>query len=427
MHKKTPSKSASNQVLRNLVWLRVISIIAQLAAVLLVYFVIKMQIPLIPLLGIIGVLILWNIFSFWRLNSQFPVTESEITLSLSVDAIALAALLYFTGGSTNPFVSLFFVPVVLSAAFLGIFHVSWIVILCASLYSLLMKHYIYLPHIGDRFGGDFNLHIFGMWATFILSAIIAAVFVYSLARAGRKRDMQLVNAQQRLIRNEHILFVGTTAAGAAHEMNTPLNTITMLAEEIQNELVDNPQTKLDVQEILAQVELCNKQLLKLQSAATLARGDRENTQPLSQILHRLILKWGALRSEIKLVTNVDIDDIFEVYENHNLSLALTNLLDNAADASVEAGKNEIKISAMVENDDLNILIKDYGQGLNPEQIQMAGKVTFSTKDKGLGLGLMLSHATIENLNGKLTVDINNNGMLTNITIPLSSLTDSLIR
>ncbi|RTZ60344.1 MAG: hypothetical protein DSZ32_03835 [Gammaproteobacteria bacterium] len=184
---------ARRRVLAGLFWLRNVAIAAQLVVVLLVVFVLKIQLYLAPVLVIIAALWAWNLLVGWRLGREFAVGAGEIAWNLAVDMIALAALLYWTGGSTNPFVSLFLVPVALAAAFLPVRHVVMTVILAAVLYTTLLWRYVPLAPVGSRFGGDFNLHIWGMWASFILSAIIAAVFVYQLASAGRRRERELAD------------------------------------------------------------------------------------------------------------------------------------------------------------------------------------------------------------------------------------------
>ena len=414
---------ASREVMKRLSWLRWLAILLQLVAIMLAFSLLPMNISAMPLLVIVAFLALFNLIVWLRLKRTFRVTDLEIMLHLVIDSIALTALLYFAGGSTNPFVSLLLVPVVLAAAYLRGIHVFWVLVACALLYTFLMTNFLPLPPVGERFGGDFMVHIYGMWGTFILSALVGAILVYSLSRTGRERDRQLAEMQQRLLRNEHIVSVGAMAAGTAHELNTPLSTIAMLAEEIELQAQADEQMREDAREIGLQIDHCKERLQRLQQAAEMARGNGGKQMPLDEALMSIIRAWSALRSEIELTKAIQPGEAPMIYEKHALSLILMNLLNNAADASLENGSSRIGISGRTDNDDLHIIIEDDGKGLSEEQRALAGKASFSTKEEGLGLGLILSNATLEQLRGELRMERRpEGGTATHVRIPLDSLT-----
>jgi two-component system sensor histidine kinase RegB len=409
--------------MKRLSWLRWLAIILQIIAIVLAFSLLPMNIAATPLLVIVAFLAFFNLIVWLRLKRAFRVTDLEIMLHLVIDSMALTALLYFAGGSTNPFVSLLLVPVVLAAAYLRGIYVFWVLLSCALLYTFLMTNFLPLPPVGERFGGDFMVHIYGMWGTFILSALVGAILVYSLSRTGRERDRQLAEMQQRVLRNEHIVSVGAMAAGTAHELNTPLSTIAMLAEEIELQAQADKQICEDAREIGLQIDHCKERLQRLQQAAEMARGNGGKQMPLDDALLSIIRAWSALRSEIELTKSFQLGEAPMIYEKHALSLILMNLLNNAADASLENGSSRISISGRTDGDDLFIIIEDYGKGLSEEQGALAGKVSFSTKEAGLGLGLILSNATLEQLRGELRLErMPNGGTATHVRIPLDSLT-----
>ena len=414
---------ASREVMKRLSWLRWLAILLQLVAIVLAFSLLPMNISTTPLLVIVASLALFNLMVWLRLKRSFPVTDLEIMLHLVIDSIALTALLYFAGGSTNPFVSLLLVPVVLAAAYLRGIHVFWVLVACALLYTFLMTNFLPLPPVGERFGGDFMVHVYGMWGTFILSALVGAILVYSLSRTGRERDRQLAEMQQRLLRNEHIVSVGAMAAGTAHELNTPLSTIALLAEEIELQADGDEQLREDAREIGLQIDHCKERLQRLQQAAEIARGNGGKQMPLDDALMSIVRAWSALRSEIELSKSFRFDDAPMIYEKHALSLILMNLLNNAADASLENSSSRISISARSDSKELHIVIEDQGSGLSEEQRALAGKASFSTKEQGLGLGLILSNATLEQLRGELRMErLTAGGTATHVHIPLASLT-----
>ena len=166
--------------LERLFTLRNVTILAQLAVIALVVWVLEYKINFFPFLFVSGVLVVVNLLIHWRIKQDWAISAGEIALNLLIDILALAVLLYFAGGSTNPLVSLFIIPVALSAVFLPITYIVGVVSLTLLLYTLLMEWYIPLPSIGSRFGGDFNLHVIGMYGNFLLSAIIIAFLYLSL-------------------------------------------------------------------------------------------------------------------------------------------------------------------------------------------------------------------------------------------------------
>lgn len=403
---------ARKRVLSGLFWLRNLAVVTQLVVVLLVVYVLNISLYLMPLLMTVAALWVWNLLVGWRLGRDFPVSSAEIAWNLAIDMLALAALLYWSGGSTNPFVSLYLVPVALSAAFLPVRYVVMTVLLAAGLYTMLLWQYVPLAPVGSRFGGDFNLHIWGMWASFILSAIIAAIFVYQLARTGRQRERELAEARETLMRNEHIVSAGALAAGAAHEINTPLSTIGLLAQELLDLSGDPDQVKEDVAEIVAQVKHCKTRLQQLQHSAESA------TEMTGEELRQAFENWAALRSDVAVKMDLFLDGMPSANNLDGLSMALTNLLDNAADASLERGRAEVDVSARYEAGELVVEIDDFGQGLSAEQLKKAGRTSFSSKEKGLGLGLVLSHATLERIGGKLSMmNRAGGGMRTRVVLP----------
>ncbi len=386
---------AHRRVLEGLFWLRNVAVASQLAVLLLVVAGLKIQLQALPILLVIAALWGWNLLLGYRLNRSWPVTAAEIAANLVVDMLALAALLYWSGGSTNPFVSLFLVPVALAAAFLPVRWIVLTLLLAAGLYTLLLWHYVPLAPVGSRFGGDFNLHVWGMWASFILSAVIAAVFVHRLALAGQRRERELAELRERLMRDEHIVSAGALAAGVAHEMNTPLATIGLLAQELAEAPDDAAQVAADADEILRQVAHCKSRLKRLQRRADGHGGSRELAVALEE--------WAALRSDVAVRFDLALDAMPPFAAADDLAMALVNLLDNAADASLEGDRPEVAVTARYAASELRVAIDDHGRGLSPEQLQRAGRVAFSSKEEGLGLGLVLSHATLERIGGSLTM------------------------
>ncbi len=405
---------ARRRVLEGLFWLRNVAVVAQLAVLVLVVVVFEIQLQTLPFVVIIGALWVWNLILGWRLGRPTRVMALEISANLWIDMLALTALLYWSGGSTNPFVSLYLLPVALAAAFLPVRYIVLTLLLASALYTWLLWYYVPLAPVGSRFGGDFNLHVWGMWASFILSAAIAAVFVHQLARAGQRRETELAEAREKLMRNEHIVSAGALAAGVAHEMNTPLATIGLLAQEMRELAAERAQVEADADEILRQVAHCQTRLQRLQHKAGGASEELGG-----QALQETLQDWAALRPDVAVEFDLQLDDMPAYAEMERFSMALVNLLDNAADASLDQGETSVRVQARYRADELIVDIDDQGKGLSAEQMKRAGRVAFSSKAQGLGLGLVLSHATLERIGGSLTMmNLEGGGMRTRVVVPV---------
>jgi len=419
--------------LRRLVALRGIAIAAQSATLALTYLILDMQLPWLPLLATVAALAMLNLLTWWRLHSNRPVINTELFAQLCADVLALAALLYFSGGSTNPFISLFLLPLVIAAATLPRGYTWSMAALTTMCYTLLMKYYVPLPlphamagnlsgdmasmqGMGRDMGGIsqdniFNLHVFGMWLGFVLSAAIIAWFVVKMAQAVRERDKSLAKVREETLRNERILALGTLAAGAAHELGTPLSTMAVVIGELGYE-ENLPAEWQDSLALLdGQVRNCRRILDKMLDNTQAASG-----QPLDQFLAETLGEWRLLRPAAECQYYAEDCHQAELLTfDSALRSALLNLLNNAADASPE----RIEVTARCDKLELTLTINDHGPGLTPEAATRAGSAFFTTKQQGRGLGLFLANATLERMGGKVRLfNREGGGATTEVTLPL---------
>ena len=175
-------------ILRLLFWLRAFAIVAQCAAVWVAQYVLAAPLPIRPIVITVGALALWNVLGYRDLYSDRRVQHREIALHLIVDVAAFTSMIYFTGGYTNPFVSLYLLPISLAAASLPAVYAWSIGALCGVCYSLVWRWHVPLPPVNERFGSDFDLHVAGMWVNFLIAATLIVFFVGRTARVLRQRD-----------------------------------------------------------------------------------------------------------------------------------------------------------------------------------------------------------------------------------------------
>ncbi len=418
--------------LRRLVALRGIAIAAQCAVLALAWTVLELQLPWLPLFATVAALLVLDLLTWLRLSSNRPVSNTELFAQLSADVLALAVLIYFGGGSTNPFISLFLLPLVIAAATLPRGYTWGMAALTTLCYTLLMKYYVPLPQTvagdmaempGMQHGARgmphviafqdniFNLHVIGMWLGFVLSAGIIAFFVVRMAQAVRERDESLARAREETLRNERIVALGTLAAGAAHEMGTPLSTMAVVIGELGHEANLPAEWRESLELLDGQVRNCRRILDKMLD-------DTQNAprQGLGQFLAETLEEWRLLRPETAChYQAAGCERAGLATFDPALRAALLNLLNNAADAS----PTQIEVSARCEAQELILTINDHGPGLTPEAAARAGSAFFTTKREGRGLGLFLANATLERLGGRVRLfNREGGGATTEVMLPI---------
>jgi two-component system sensor histidine kinase RegB len=426
--------------LQRLVVLRAIAIVAQFTMLALVRYFLEISLSWLPMLTCITLLAVFNLLSWLRLRTEYLVTNMEIFAQLCVDVFALSLLLYYAGGSTNPFVSLYLLPLVIAAATLPQRYTWAMAIFTTACYTFLMKYYLPLPgshSMGE--GGDmpagmaghdhmlmqhampqddaFDMHVIGMWLGFVVSAVVVAYFVVKMASAVRERDEKLARAREETLRNERIVALGMQAASAAHEMGTPLSTLSIVIGELRHETDALPEWRESLTLLDGQVRNCKRILDKLLANA------QDATPEISQSLEQFIIdtldEWQLLRPTVHhRYHSSGIDPAPQMRIDPSLRAALLNLLNNAADVSPD----EIDIHVRWNEEYFNLEIHDHGHGLTPEAAAKAGSAFFTTKKEGRGLGLFLANATIEQMGGKVSLfNRESGGATTEVILPLGEM------
>ena len=376
----------------------------------------------LPVTAVVSVVIamgVLNIATWWRLGRPRAVEHIEYLLHLLADITGLTLLFYFSGGSTNPFITYYLVPVTIAAATLPWRH-AWACAGCAMAgYSFLMFYYHPIPQLG-HINSDvmLNLHVLGMWLNFGLSAGLVTFFIYKMAYALRSRDKALSRTREAALRNEQVLAVATQAAGTAHELGTPLSTMAILLKEMQEEAPDDGTLHQDIRLLRQQVDICKSRLQHLVTSSDRQRMAEPEILDAQEWLTGVVQRWLVLRP--------DVSHQFDITEKRGrpwlavdttLDQALMNLLNNAADANPE----HIAIRLDWQEESVVIDIRDHGPGIAMSIADQLGDTFISTKSKGMGIGLFLTHATINRFGGGVSLyNHPEGGTLTEVTLPRSS-------
>lgn len=406
--------------LRRLVALRYIVIAGQALALFGASRVSDWAIQVVPVALTLVVFALVNLLTHIRLRHTPTVTNPELFGQLLVDVAALTAVLYFTGGSANPFVSLYLLPLIVAATLLPPAFTWSMAALTAACYTALM--FFNMPLTPHHAGADniFGMHILGMWFTFVLSAGLIAHFAVRMARSLRERDRLLAAAREESLRNERIVALGTLAAGAAHELGTPLNTMALVAEELASCCAEDPAAAGGISELSLQIANCKRIITELLASAGRARSETGSVRPVTAFFEDITAKWRLLRpsADLQLRWAGDLSQA-RILAEPTLSQAIVNLLNNAADVSAR----ECAVELLVRRDLNTVVIEicDRGPGLTPDAMRSAGQLFFTTKSPahGLGLGLFLANATIDRFGGTMRLcNRDGGGACTRVVLPL---------
>ncbi len=408
---------ANHANLWRLFFLRVIAMSGYVAAVVIAILHYQIQVPYFSSVGIIGTLTLFNGWTWWFIRSKRAATPTLLFIQLLVDVSALTALLYLTGGASNPFTGLYLLPITISATILTARH-TWILaattIVC---YSLLIRfHYpLIIPH-RHHDASVIGLHIFGMWLGFIVSATLVAYFVVGMGNALRRHQQQLARAREKALRDERLLELGTQAAATAHEFGTPLATISLLVDELSEPTLSETEKQAQLKTLKQQVNRCKEALANLSAAAGNLPASAGHPQPVHLFLNDWLQQCHHRHPQAHIT--IDLPEATSspaILADRTLQQALDNILDNA----VQVSPGEIEIVANWDNHLLNLEIHDRGPGLDADIRQQLGLTPVEPQQQGMGIGLFLSHAIIERFGGKFTLfERKTHGVTACITIPL---------
>jgi two-component system sensor histidine kinase RegB len=354
-------------------------------------------IPTLSILG--GALLLYTLYRLRQLPERPSVGERAVLAEIAVDLASLTAALYLTGGASNPLVSLLLVPVTVATATLRP-TLSWSVAGTAAVcYTLLM--FVHRPFVmAHHNAGAFELHVWGMWYGFLLSATLVALFVSRIGETLRSHDQALARATEEALRHQQWLALGTLAAGTAHELGTPLSTMAVLSADLAEEFADEPELADRLGVLRSQVARCKGILARMAMDAGALGADAGRAIAIDDYLAKLIEDWRALRPEARVDAQWEgTRPAPRVVADRALTQAINNILNNAADASPQA----VQLEAEWSSTRLRIAVMDEGDGLAPSVRDRIGQPWVSGKldQGGMGLGLFLARTVLERFGGQI--------------------------
>jgi two-component system sensor histidine kinase RegB len=388
--------------LDTLVRLRWLAVIGQTTAVLVVYWGLDFELPIWACLSVIALAAWLNV----ALRLRFPLMQrlepERAAWLLAFDTAELAVLLFLTGGLQNPFALLFLGPVLISATALPArmtLMLGGFAIACA---TLLIFQHAPLPWDSDPPLELPAVYVTGMWLSILLAIAFIGLHAWQITEDARQLADALAATELVLAREQHLSQLDGLAAAAAHELGTPLATITLIAKELELAIKPNSEHAEDVRLLNEQARRCRAILGKL---TELSSGDPFDRMTLSTVIEEVV----APHRNFGVAINVALaaSDLAEPVAGRNPAIlyGLGNLLENAVDFAHE----RVEVAAAWSGHDVNVTILDDGPGFAPEIMDRIGEPYVTTQRRkrqsvdqegsdlasGLGLGFFIAKTLLE--------------------------------
>ena len=407
--------------LQQLIQLRWIAVVGQVATILVVQYGLGIALPLQPMFAVLAALVLFNLASHLWCRRHTRVSHAALLVGLLVDVASLTVQLYLSGGIANPFVFLFLLQVVIGTVLLrspG----SWVIAAAAALCVVgLAAVPAPLKLAVEPARGLADHYVQGLLVCFLLIAGLLVVFITRIGGILRERDARLAELRQRAVEEEHIVRMGLLASGAAHELGTPLSTLAVILGDWQHDkrLTSNAALKEDIAEMQTQVQRCKSIVSGILLSAGETRGEASVQTTVRTFVDALAEEWRSTRTIPQFDYDNDFGTDTPMVSDTTLKQMVFNVLDNARDAS----PGWVRLAVTRNEDALCMTVTDAGPGFAPDMLSKLGTPYQSSKNRpGGGLGLYLVLNVARTLGG--SVEARNRpegGAQVTIELPLASI------
>jgi two-component system, sensor histidine kinase RegB len=418
----TAESAAGHKNMLQLIQLRWLAVIGQITTISVVTLGFGIRLPLPQMLAVLACLVAFNIGSQLRWHERQVVSNRELFFALLVDVASLTAQLYFSGGTTNPFAFLYLLQVILSAILLEAWS-TWTIVAvtgtCLAGLALLSKP-LAIPL--DHEHGLLSLYLQGTLICFVLNASLLVFFITRINRNVRAADAQLAHLRQRAAEEEHIVRMGLLASGAAHELGTPMATMSVILGDWKHmpQFAGHPEMLEEIEEMETQLKRCKKIVSSILLSAGETRSESSSKTTINNFLNDLVREWEGSRPIASFEYHNAIEQDIPVVFDTALKQMIFNVLDNA----LEASPDWLRFDVMREAETLRLTVTDAGPGFMPAMLAHLGKPYQSSKGRpGGGLGLFLVVNVARTLGG--TVAAHNRpegGAVVQLNLPLAAIT-----
>ena len=399
-------------------WLAFLGLMLVLAAAILVF---RFEFPGAAVTAVLLLIPISNLAAQSQAARVLPETALVGTL-LAIDTVVLTVILHHAGGPTNPFTNIYLLYVVLAAVMLSpawAWSITAITSLCFALLFVAAPPAVGMHDHGSHHG--FSLHLHGMFFAYVIVATLVSYFLNKIVGELRKKERKLERLENVTSNQQRLASLATITASAAHEFGTPLATIAVVTRELERNITKkcpDPGLLEDLALLKTETMRC-KQILADLSEKT---GDLMGEAPQSVSVGELITDAvEALRVGERIQPIGALDIVLPSVPRKAIAIALKALLKNA----VEASASPVEVEVAQSNQDIQILVRDRGPGIDADTLERVGEPFFSTKtnEHGTGLGVYLSRLTVEQLGGNLDITSElGKGTCATLTLPTNSST-----
>ncbi|MBS7586122.1 ATP-binding protein [Ancylobacter defluvii] len=412
--------TANRENLFLLTQLRWLAVAGQVVTILIVRFGLGIELPLQEMGMVLACLVALNLATLVYHERRTAISDTELLLELLLDAAALTMQLYLAGGASNPFVSLYLLQVALGAVLLPSWS-AWVLAgVVLSGFVLLMRKFRPLPLSEELHGDLFTLHIGGTFICFVLATLLLVAFITRIGRNLRDSDARLASLNRQQAEEGHIVRMGLLASGAAHELGTPLATVSVILSDWRRMqlLRDRPDLAEDIAEMQRQLDRCKAIVSGILMSSGEARGEGTLRTTAAAFFDGMMSEWQARRSPHALDYRRELVDDEEIISDIALKQIVFNLLDNA----VEASPDWVGVSVRRHDDVIVLEVRDRGPGFTKDMLAAFGTPYNSTKGRpGGGLGLFLVVNVVRKLGGHVEAVNEAQGACVTLTLPLEAL------
>ena len=388
--------------LNTLIWLRWLAIAGQSAAVLFVAFVLEFPVPVALCFALIALSALLNLFLSFRFPSTHRLSPLPALAILTFDALQLGGLLFMTGGLTNPFSLLMTVPVVISATSLPLRLTLLLGFIVVAMATILAFFHLPLPWFPGTQLSMPVIYIAGMWMAIVSALAFTGIYAYRVAEEARLLETALSATELVLQREQHLSALDGLAAAAAHELGTPLATISVVAREMERALGDDPRFREDVTLLRSQSERCRAILKQLTSLSS--EGEAHMARlPMTSLIEEVIAPHRDFGVTIQLEPGPCDGPEPVGRRNAGVIYGLGNLVENAVDFARET----VTVRWQWNEREVVLNVMDDGAGFSAEILDRIGEPYMTrrplgTARGGLGLGLFIAKTLLERSGASIT-------------------------
>ncbi|MDP9840727.1 two-component system sensor histidine kinase RegB [Neorhizobium huautlense] len=391
--------------LQTLVRLRWLAVAGQSVTVLIVWQFLNFPLPLPEALLLIGALASANLFLSYRFAPTHRLESTAAFTLLGFDLLQMAGLLFITGGLANPFAPLICVPVIISFASQPLVPSLALLAFAVICTTILVLTPYSVPWYPDHALAVEPVMQLGVWCAIASMMSFAAFYAYRVSHEATQLADALAATELVLEREKHLSQLDGLAAAAAHELGTPLATITVVAKEMQRELGNDEKYGEDVALLRSQSERCRDILRRLTSLST-DNEEHMRRLPLSSLIEEVTAPHRQFGIDIKLVEKTSRHGEPVGNRNAGILYGLGNLIENAVDYA----RDMVTLTVEHDAEKVVVTIADDGQGFAPDVLlrigepYMSSRPTSQDRAGGLGLGLFIAKTLLERSGATLRFD-----------------------